>query len=126
MASVEKRLEALEESLRQAAGARGGLEERLWREAYRTLSIVEMHVMGELQDAYGERPGSSPAEVWHDLTEAQRSMQYRWLDAVRNASRTLADSGPSEGVSEEERAELRELVREIGNYPFFEKGGEDA
>ncbi len=119
MASVEKRLEILEESLRRAAGGRVGLEERLWRAAYRTLSIVETHVMEELRDAYGKRPGVSPAEVWRDLTEAQRAMQYRWLDAVRDGARRLAQT--NEDLAGGRREELRELVRGVGNYPFFEE-----
>jgi hypothetical protein len=83
-----------------------------------------MHVMGELRDAYRSRPGRSPAEVWHELTEAQRAMQYRWLDAVSSAARDLAENG--EGLDERERGELREVVRELGNYPFFRKAREES
>lgn len=122
MASIERRLESLEAAFAEARGEEAGeLARRLFREAYRRLSIVEMHVMGELREAYGARLGASPAQVWHDLTEAQRSMQYRWLDVVRDTARHLADT--SEDLDAAQRKELRELARDVGNYPFFEEGG---
>ncbi|MBA3472229.1 MAG: hypothetical protein H0T57_03200 [Rubrobacter sp.] len=123
MGSIGRRLEALEESFLEEAWANDGLEEILWRAAYRSLSVVEMHVMGELRDAYRARPGLSPAEVWHELTEAQRAMQYRWLTATRHAARDLIEAG---NLPPDEEAELKGFVREVGNYPFWKVAGEPA
>lgn len=122
MGSIDRRLEALEESLgddlRALEPDQADISRRLFREAYRRLSIVEMHVMGELRNAYRARPGLSPAEVWHELTEAQRAMQYRWLDATRDAARDLIAAGD---LSSDREAELKEFAREVGNYPFWKE-----
>lgn len=121
MASIEKRLESLEAAFDEIrCGEDEELERRFFRATLRRVSIVEMHVMRELREAYRANPGLSPAEVWRKLTEAQRAMQYRWLDAAREAARGMLDAG--EDLTEEQEGELRELVRDVGNYPFFEEG----
>lgn len=121
MAGLEKRLEMLEEAFAEARGEEAAnLERRLLRAALWRVSIVEMCVMGELREAYRANPGLSPAEVWRKLTEAQRAMQARWLDATREAARGMLAAG--EDLTEEQEGELRELVRDVGNYPFFEEG----
>lgn len=120
MRRLERRLESLEASFAAGRGADAGeLGRLLFREAHGRISVVEMHVLSELCDVYRARPGVSPAEVWHDLTEAQRAMEYRWLDAVRDGARRLAQT--NEDLAGGRREELRELVRGVGNYPFFEE-----
>ena len=125
MGLVDKRVRRLEESLsdvlRDLDPGPEELARRLFRKAYGSLSVVEMHVMTELAQAYRARPGLSPAEVWHELSEAQRAMQYRWLGAMRVAARELIDSGDLPPGTE---AELKELVRALGNYPFWKEGDE--
>jgi hypothetical protein len=60
---IDRRLQALEDSLGEGLRDQAELSRRLFRQAYRSLNIVEMHVMEELHDAYRARPGLSPAEV---------------------------------------------------------------
>lgn len=123
MGSLESRLEALEAAFVGARGARGAdaLARLLFRGAYGRLSIVEMHVLDELSEAYAARPGLSAAVVWHELTEAQREMRYRWRRAVRDAARELRTS---DELDHEEKESLKEFVREVGNYPFLEEGAD--
>ncbi len=122
MGSLEKRLQTLEDKL-AATATKDGLDRQLFRAAYRRLSIVEMLVMGELRDSYRARPGLSPAEIWRELTEAQRAMQYRWLDATRDAARGLIEAGD---LPPAEEAELKGFVREVGNHPFWKEADESA
>lgn len=122
--TIDRRLEALEAAFGESVtSGPDELRRRLFREAYHRLSIVEMHVVGELRDAYHARPSLSPAEVWHELSEAQRAMQYRWLDAARDAARDLIGVGD---LSPGEEAELKGFVREVGNYPFWKEADERA
>ena len=58
-------------------------------------------------------------KVWHELTEAQRAMEYRWRDVVRYTATEMSDADESLTDAKKE-ANRREIAVALANYPFSE------
>lgn len=125
MGIIDRRLEALEATFAGGSGSGAGdLQRELFREAFRRLSVVEMSVMEELNDAYRSRPGTSPAWVWRELTEAQRAMETHWRTTVGATAREMIDADP--GLSDGQRGPLkRDAMLAVANAPFW-RGADDG
>jgi hypothetical protein len=118
---IDKRLSVLEESfgdkLRVLDPDEGELARKLFREAFRRLSVVEMDVLNELADVYHAYPDLSPADVWRKFSEAQRDMEWRFRRVVRQAAGDLVAAG------ELPRDKETELVLAVASYPFRSRKG---